>query len=52
MMNFKTFNNRYSKLIREVSAHPHKDELLNIMLQQVSEDTSVIDPEYIPIKAK
>tara|TARA_B100001248_G_scaffold256251_1_gene237026 strand:- start:7279 stop:7440 length:162 start_codon:yes stop_codon:yes gene_type:complete len=37
-MNKKTFSRRYDTLLRDVSIHPHKDELLNIMYQQVQDD--------------
>jgi len=50
-MNIKTFSKYYSSLTKEISAHPNKDELLNIMSQQLEDDTSVIDVEFIPIKA-
>tara|TARA_B100000886_G_C20323428_1_gene449139 strand:- start:696 stop:851 length:156 start_codon:yes stop_codon:yes gene_type:complete len=50
-MNIKTFSKYYSSLTEEISAHPNKDELLNIMSQQLEDDTSVIDVEFIPIKA-
>ena len=50
-MNLKTFNKYYTKLSKEVSAHPNKEELLNIMSQQLWEDNPVIAQELIPIKA-
>ena len=37
-MNSKTFNKRYDALLRDISIHPHKDELLNLMYQQVQDD--------------
>ena len=37
-MNSKTFNRRYNNLLRKISIHPHKDELLNLMYQQVQDD--------------
>jgi len=37
-MNSKTFNKRYDTLLRDISIHPYKDELLNIMYQQVQDD--------------
>ena len=50
-MNFKTFSKYYSTLSSEIDRHPNKDELLNIMSQQLEDDTSVIDVEFLPIKA-
>ena len=50
-MNFKTFSKYYTTLSKEISAHPNRDELLNIMSQQLEDDTSVIDVEFIPLKA-
>tara|TARA_B100000945_G_scaffold243540_1_gene199768 strand:- start:139 stop:297 length:159 start_codon:yes stop_codon:yes gene_type:complete len=40
-MNFKTFSKYYTTLSTEISAHPNKDELLNIMSQQIEDDTPV-----------
>ena len=37
-MNEKTFNIRKAELLRDVDKHPHKDELLNIMQQQLADD--------------
>ena len=37
-MRSKTFNRRYNNLLREISIHPHKDEILNLMYQQVQDD--------------
>ena len=50
-MNLRTFSKNYTRLSLEVLAHPHKEELLNIMSQQLEDDTSIIDVELIPIKA-
>ena len=50
-MNFKTFSKYYSTLSNEIDRHPFKDELLNIMSQQLKDDTSVIEVEFIPLKA-
>ena len=38
-MNNRTFNIRKAELLRDIDKHPHKDELLNIMQQQIAEDT-------------
>ena len=51
MMNFKTFSKHYTTLSKEISAHPNRDELLNIMSQQLEDDTSVIDVEFMPLRA-
>ena len=37
-MNSKTFNRRYNNLLRDITTHPHKDELLNLMYQQVQDE--------------
>jgi len=37
-MNKKTFNIRKAELLRDLNKHPHKDELLNILQQQLAED--------------
>ena len=50
-MNFKTFSKYYLSLSSEIDRHPNRDELLNIMSQQLEDDTSVIDVEFIPMKA-
>jgi hypothetical protein len=47
-MNTKTFNRRLQQLSSELYQHVHKDELLNIMSQQVLDDTPVCDSVIIP----
>ena len=37
-MNTNTYSRRYDTLLRDISIHPYKDELLNIMYQQVQDD--------------
>jgi len=37
-MNKRTFKIRQEQLLRDVDRHPHKDELLHIMQQQLGED--------------
>ncbi len=37
-MNEKTFKIRQEQLLRDIDKHPHKEELLNIMQQQLAED--------------
>ena len=49
-MNSKTFNRKLHTLRSELYNHAHKDELLNIMSQQLSDDTPVCDSEIIPNK--
>ena len=46
-MNSKPLNRRYNTLLRDISIHPHKDELLNLMYQQVQDelDTSTTLPK-------
>ncbi len=41
-MNKKTFNIRYAELLRDVNRHPHRSELLNIMSQQMAEDSVTV----------
>ena len=47
-MNSKTFNRRLQTLSSELYQHAHKNELLNIMLQQLEDDTPVMDSVIIP----
>ena len=37
-----TFNRRYNQLVTLINIHPDKTELLNIMQQQVAEDTFIV----------
>ena len=37
-----TFNRRYNQLVTLLNIHPNKTELLNIMQQQVAEDTFIV----------
>ena len=46
-MKLKTFNKRLQTLSSEIDRHPHADELLNIMLQQLKDDTPVIEREVV-----
>jgi len=39
-MNEKTFNIRKAELLRDVDKHPHKDELLQIMYQQLQDENA------------
>ncbi len=51
-MNQKTFNKRLQLLSSEIYRHPNADELLNIMSQQLEDDTPVIQSEVIqPVAA-
>ena len=47
-----TFNRNYNKLLTEISKSDYKEELLNIMSQQLQDDTSVIRQELIPIRSQ
>lgn len=42
-MNEYTFNRKLYKLVTDLNNHPHKDELLNIMSQQIEEDCVKVD---------
>ena len=46
-MNQRTFNKRLQLLSSEIDRHPHADELLNIMLQQLQDATPVIEREVV-----
>ena len=46
-MNQRTFNKRLQLLSSEIDRHPQADELLNIMLQQIQDDTPVIEREVV-----
>ena len=41
-MNEQTFNHRFNKLVTLINIHPNRDELLQIMLEQVTDDTEVV----------
>ena len=36
-MNKTTYSRRYAELLQQIQTHPHKDELLNIMLEQMTD---------------
>ena len=38
-----TFNRRYNQLVTLLNNHPNKSELLNIMQQQLKDDTVILD---------
>jgi len=42
-MNERTFNRRYNQLVTLLNNHKHKDELINIMKQQIADDTVILD---------
>ena len=42
-MNKRTFQIRYAELLRDINKHPHKSELLNILSQQLADDTVKVD---------
>ena len=39
-MSTKTFKRRLETLIKDVDNHPHKDELIKLMEEQVQDDTN------------
>ena len=41
-MNEQTFNRRFNQLVTLINVHPNRDELLRMMLEQVTDDTEVI----------
>ena len=42
-MTERTFNRRYNQLVTLLNNHPNKTELLNIMQQQIKDDTVILD---------
>ena len=44
-MNEQTFNRRYEQLVTLINIHPNKTELLNIMQQQLIDDTVILYTE-------
>jgi hypothetical protein len=44
-MNEHTFNRRYQQLVTLINIHPNKEELLNIMKQQMVEDCVTVDTD-------
>ena len=42
-MTKRTLNRRVTQLVTELNSHPYKEELLNIMQQQILEDTVIVD---------
>ena len=41
-MKEQTFNRRFNQLVTLINVHPNRDELLRIMLEQVTDDTEKI----------
>ena len=44
-MNKRTFAIRQAELLRDVNKHPHRTELLNIMSQQIADDTVTVNTD-------
>jgi len=44
-MNELTFDKRFNQFVIELNNHKHKDELLNIMKQQLVDDTVIVDTD-------
>ena len=42
-MNERTFDRRYQQLVTLLNNHRYKDELLNIMKQQIADDTVILN---------
>ncbi len=42
-MNERTFDKRYSQLVTLLNIHPHKEELIHIMQQQIDDDIVRLD---------
>ena len=41
-MKEQTFNRRFNQLVTLINVHPNRDELLQIMAEQVTDDTEII----------
>tara|TARA_R100001443_G_scaffold26797_2_gene40109 strand:- start:4169 stop:4312 length:144 start_codon:yes stop_codon:yes gene_type:complete len=41
-MTEQTFNIRKAELLRDLNIHPHKDEILNIMQQQIADESVIV----------
>jgi len=41
-MNEQTFNRKLERLLIDINNHTHKDEILNIIAEQVSDDTEIV----------
>ena len=41
-MKEQTFNRRFNQLVTLINIHPNRDELLRIMLEQVTDDTDIV----------
>ena len=42
-MNERTFDKRYNQLVTLLNIHPHKEELIHIMQQQIDDDIVRLD---------
>tara|TARA_R100000278_G_scaffold106710_1_gene83288 strand:+ start:1194 stop:1346 length:153 start_codon:yes stop_codon:yes gene_type:complete len=49
-MNSRTFEIRQAELSRDVDNHPHKDELIDIMYNQIQDDQEIFAQVKIPSK--
>ena len=41
-MKEQTFNRRFNQLVTLINIHPNREELLQIMTEQVTDDTEII----------
>lgn len=48
-MNEQTNNRRLDQLVNQVTTHPFRDELLNIMSQQLADDTNKVEQELFTV---
>ncbi len=44
-MNERTFKRRFNQFVTLLNNHKHKDELLNIMKQQLADDTVIVNTD-------
>ena len=45
-MTEQTFDRRYDQLLTLINIHPYKTELLNIMQQQIEDESVIINTKY------
>ena len=46
-MTEKAFTHHLDKLLAELMQHPHKEELIELAMEQLSDDTLVLDAQVI-----
>ena len=41
-MNTKTYSRRSAQLLKQIQTHPHKDEIVELMFQQLADTSNTI----------